>query len=181
MEQPSAMVKDRRICVLLHESKVKSGRGLASETVASVFHMELMLTPSAHMNARKSNIRVSVKYRERRSTHRIASHRIESHHIASYRIATAPGAIAESRPLFLPFTMFTYKVARRRKSFQFSLAVCLVTGRFPRSRASTPRRFSKSAVFVFEMSALSDGRLLGNNFSPLIAARWISSVDLCAK
>ena len=106
MVQPSAAeVKDHRICALLHASKVTSGREPASQRdgclrvcFLAAFHMEFMLTPSAHSHT--YNIRVSVKYRERRSTHRIVSHRIESHHIASYRIATAPGAIAESRPFF---------------------------------------------------------------------------------
>ncbi len=39
--------------------------------------------------------------------------------------------------------MFTYKVARRRQSFQFSLAVCLVAGSL--APLSTLWRFSKSA------------------------------------
>ena len=44
-----------------------------------------------------------------------------------HSIATTPKhPSVESR--FAPFPIVTYKVARRRKSFQFSLAVCLVTG-----------------------------------------------------
>ena len=112
------------------------------------------------------------------ASHRITSHRIASHRIVSYR--HSPWGHRRVTPLFLPFTMFTYKVARRRKSFQFSLAVCLVAGRFPRSRTSTPRRFSKSAVFVFEISALSDGRLLGNNL-PTDRRSFGSHQPICAR
>lgn len=153
MVQPSAaVVKDHRICVLSDESKVKSGREPASETVASVFHMELMLTPSAHMNTRKSNIRVPRA--QVNASHRITSNRIASHRIVSYRIATAPGAIAESRPPFLPFTMFTYKVARRRKSFSNSVSL------FVWSPVGSPvqghRRLGAFQSQQYLLSALSD-------------------------
>jgi hypothetical protein len=51
------------------------------------------------------------------------------------------------RVTLLPlFPIGTYKVARRRKSFQFSLAVCLVTGTLNNKMAKSAERFWSDAV-----------------------------------
>jgi hypothetical protein len=52
-------------------------------------------------------------------------------------VTVSPPPQTIRRVTLCPFPIVTYKVARRRKSFQFSLAVCLVTG--------SPTQHSQSA------------------------------------
>ena len=112
-----------------------------------------------HANSESAHARTLIQYKSERqvlpglrvqvkASHRITSHRIASHRIVSYR--HNPWGHRRITPPFLPFTCLHIRLLEGRKSFQFSLAVCLVAGRFPFSRASTLWRLSKSAVWCLK-------------------------------